>query len=391
MTRPELSLFVFCDAFGWRLLNEHSFMEDVLTVRAPVDTVLGYSSTCVPTILTGRHPHEHGHFAFFRYDPASSPFSSFKALELLPRSVTSRGRVRRWISKLVQRWHGYTGYFQLYDVPWGRLPDLDYTEKKDLYEEGGINNGCPTIFDRLREAKLRFHVSDWRKPEEHNLRSLLHALEHDRPVFAYLYLAHLDGVMHQYGSRSEQAATKIAWYDQQLRKILERAHELYSDVRLHLISDHGMADVDRTVNLMARIDALGLRYGKDYAAVYDSTMARFWFLEDGIERRVREALAEEPLGRVVEDDELVDLGCNFEGKTHGELIFLVEPGVMIVPSFMGGSSLAGMHGYVPSDIDGRASFAATHAPETMPAHLTDHHELMWSEACRAAGTDFDRD
>ena len=45
-----LSLFVFIDALGWRISNRYPMLRDVLTQRVSVDTVLGYSSTCIPTI-----------------------------------------------------------------------------------------------------------------------------------------------------------------------------------------------------------------------------------------------------------------------------------------------------------------------------------------------------
>ena len=43
-----------------------------------------------------------------------------------------RNRVSRWVA----RRNGYTGYFQLYSVPFSRLPHLDYTEKRDIYMPG---------------------------------------------------------------------------------------------------------------------------------------------------------------------------------------------------------------------------------------------------------------
>jgi hypothetical protein len=39
-----------------------------------VQTVFGYSSTCDPTIITGKAPQDHGHFPFFYYNPDLSPF-----------------------------------------------------------------------------------------------------------------------------------------------------------------------------------------------------------------------------------------------------------------------------------------------------------------------------
>ena len=66
-TQTNLSLFVFIDAFGWEIQKRFPFFEGLLPYRFPLDTIFGYSSTCIPTILTGKLPREHGHFSFFRF------------------------------------------------------------------------------------------------------------------------------------------------------------------------------------------------------------------------------------------------------------------------------------------------------------------------------------
>ncbi len=66
--QDTLTLFLFVDALGWELLQKHSFLDDALPYRRPLDTVFGYSSTCDPTILTGKAPRDHGHFSFFCYN-----------------------------------------------------------------------------------------------------------------------------------------------------------------------------------------------------------------------------------------------------------------------------------------------------------------------------------
>ena len=80
--------------------------------------------------------------------------------------------------------------------------------------------------------------------------------------------------------------TKLDWYEQQLRRTLSVASQHYRDVRVFICSDHGMATVDRNVDLMNRIESLPLKFGKDYVAVYDSTMARFWFMNDAARQAV---------------------------------------------------------------------------------------------------------
>ena len=128
MSDKKLSLFVFIDAVGWEILRRRRFLEDLLPERAPLQTIFGYSCTCDPTILTGKMPREHGHFSFFRYDPAASPFGAVRRLDLLPRWITGSARVRNRLSRLIAKSLGYTGYFQIYHMPF-KFPPSSTTRK----------------------------------------------------------------------------------------------------------------------------------------------------------------------------------------------------------------------------------------------------------------------
>lgn len=377
----RVSLFVFIDAFGWELLKRHPwFLEGELAVRRPLQSVFGYSSTCDPTILTGLMPQEHGHFSFFYHNPSESPFGLCRLLQFLPKSITRRGRVRRMMSRVIRRLYGYTGYFQIYNMPFDRIALFDYSEKRDLYLPGGINSGAPTIFDHLRERGIPFHLSDWQAPEDANVASLDAALCRGEIRFAYLYMAAMDALLHAEGTDSPKVAEKIRQYDAQLRRLLDVARRSYGDVRLFVFADHGMTDVRETCDLKARIDALGLEFGADYAAVYDSTMARFWFFRGGVRDRVEAALAEEAKGRILSRDDLDAFECSFENDKYGELFFLMNPGVLLCPSFMGETPLAGMHGYDPNDKDTHAMFASSVELDECPKRLDDLHGLMMAEA-----------
>ena len=376
----RISIFIFIDAFGWELLQRHGFLDDLLTTRAPLETVLGYSSTCDPTIITGRQPSEHGHFSFFRYDPPNSPFGPYAALGKLPAVVLRRGRVRRLLSRLLKRRLGYTGYFQLYNMPFHLLPLFDYSEKRDIYQPGGINGGVPTVFDHLRTEQIPYHLSDWEASEETNLHNIETAIDERHVSFAYLYLAAMDALLHAQGTRAPAVAAKIRWYEQRIRHLIEQARRRYDEVRIFAFSDHGMTDVHLTCDLMARIDRLGLEFGLDYAAVYDSTMARFWFLRDGVRERIVEALAQESMGEILHQDRLDQYGCSFPDHRYGELFFLLHPGALINPSFMGEQPLAGMHGYEPTDPSSLAMFASSVRPDPLPGKLTDLYSLMCREA-----------
>ncbi|MDX9720451.1 MAG: alkaline phosphatase family protein [Myxococcota bacterium] len=380
--QKPLSIFVFIDALGWALRERYRFGDGIFTHSAPLQTVLGYSCTCDPTIITGLLPREHGHFSFFVYDPARSPFSCIRPMRALPKLMSDRMRFRSRLSRALGKQLGYTGYFNLYQTPFELLPDLDYTEKRDLYQAGGIINGQDSIFDHLRRQHVPFHLSDWRANEATNLASLHAAIDQGQIRFAYLYLAELDGILHRDGCASEPVRAKLRSYEQALKRLQEHATQRYGAVRIFVFSDHGMNDVTQSADLMARIDMLGLEWGRDYAAVYDSTMARFWFIREDAEQRIRAALEAEPLGSILTEEALAHYGCDFEDHRYGQLFFLMQPGCVIVPSYMGLKRIAGMHGYAPEAEHSVAFFGSTvdASQFAVPRGLTELFPLMASEA-----------
>lgn len=376
-----LSIVAFIDALGWEVLKGRKFLENELSYRRPLRSVFGFSSACVPSILTGQQPQGHGHWSFFFRKQGSSPFESLRWLRHLPSRITDRGRVRSRLSKLFAKRQGYEGYFQLYNVPFEHIDEFDYCEKKDLFKSGGINRG-DSIFDRLDREAVPYHVSDWRASEDANVASLSAAIAERSIRFAFLYMADLDGLLHQVGKDSNEVDKKLRTYEARLREIISTGNDHYDDVRIFVCSDHGMATVHTHINIMDHVESLPLRFGEDYLATYDSTMARFWFKDPAARDAVTEALSAIPQGRVLTREELSELGCLFEGDQYGELIFLVEPGVIIVPSHMGTKPIAGMHGYHPDDADSDAALLSNVPPPVNADCITDIFHIMTAEtAC----------
>lgn len=381
--QERLDIFTFVDALGWELASEHGVLARACAHRLPLESVLGYSCACIPTILTGLRPEGHGHFAFYQYRPESSPFRGLEWLDVLPRALSSRGRPRGWLSRLVRAWLGYTGYFSLYNVPFRYLPLLDYAEKRDLYRPGGIASGASTIFDDLDAAGVPYLISDWRAGELANFEALDRAVRAGNIRAAYLYLADLDAILHRSGTGSAEVRAKLAGYDTRLTGLLDLARTRYSDVRLHVFSDHGMADVTRLVDVEGQLAARGFRQGREYFGVFDSTMARLWVLSERAAEPLAAALREMPGGRLLDAADLARFGCRFPGLEYGELIYLVEPGTMVFPNFMGAQPAAGMHGYHPAHPRSLASYLGTHAPPVPLAGLWDLRGLMRT-ACEVA-------
>ena len=378
--KSVLPLFVFIDACGWEIVKNDPFVRDAAPHRRALRSVFGFSSACIPSILSGRWPSEHRNWCYFVYDPKNSPFRSLRHLRWLPEAVTSRRRVRRWLSKFVKAQLKFRGYFDLYNVPFKHISLFDFTEKKSPLQPGGMNRG-DNIFDHLQKRGIPYHVSDPTRSEGSNLDALLDDIAKEQIDFAFLYWPDLDGLMHRVGNDAPDVGEKLRAYEEKIARLMAGAREHYHEVRLYVFSDHGMANCDRHIDLRAKVDALGLRMGEDYAVVYDSTMARFWFFNDTARQRVTDLLEEIPQGEILSDAELTDLGTLFPDRYFGELIFLMQEGTLIVPSHMGERPIRAMHGYHPDAPHSYAALMTNRAD--VPAGITaipDMYKLMVRDA-----------
>lgn len=385
----KLTLFAFFDALGWEVYRHYGFMKNRVKDARPLETVFGFSSAADPSILTGAYPEEHQHWSSFFYAPENSPFKSLKMLSHLPQRLVNRWRVRHQLSKLLAKFYGFTGYFEMYSVPFKALPYFDYLEKHDYFVPGGIISGT-TMFDQLLAANVPYHCSNWRKSESICRDDLKAEIRKGDIAFAYLYQPRLDGLMHNVGTRHEKVKAKLAEYEQELEAILQLAEEHYDEVAFYAFSDHGMTDVIGTVDLISPVDAAmkaqGFTYGEDYVAMYDSTMARFWFPNPDNASvvkhhlgKVLDAFEEAGQGAPVSPQQLKDWHCDFSDSRFGEWIFLLAPGWLITPSYMGLTAIPGMHGYDPAHADSKAFLISN---RTIPEHvksITDLRSIMVKE------------
>jgi predicted AlkP superfamily pyrophosphatase or phosphodiesterase len=374
----KLSLFVFIDGFGWQVYNKHGFNHKAIDTRKKLKTTFGFSSGADPSILTGRYPDEHTHWSSFYYDPKNSPFKFCKYLSFLPKRIFDRFRPRHYLSRLMKMINGYTGYFEIYSVPFAHLPYFDYLEKHDYFVPNGILK-TDTIFDWCVANNIPYHCSNWRKSETYNINALKEQIDEGEIEFSYLYLPTLDGVMHTYGTEHEKTVEKLKWLEKKIEEVYEYANDKYDEVSLHIFSDHGMCDTKGSVDLISVIEKSELIYGEDYVAMYDSTMARFWFLNDESKEKIQNILEQQTSGIIVDDDELKRMNVFFEDRRFGELFFLTNPGILINPSYFGLKAIPGMHGFHPDHEDSDALMFSSTTIDSNINSITDIRKVMEKE------------
>ncbi|MBR6057154.1 MAG: alkaline phosphatase family protein [Victivallales bacterium] len=370
-------IFMFIDALGWDVVSRYNFLAD-FPHRKPVTMQFGYSSTAIPTILTGAQPSEHGHLSLFAYSPEHSPFKGLAHLGrfLRPTSFWERGRVRNVLTRIARKYYGFTGYFNLYSVPFDRIGLLDYMEKDDIFAKGGLLP-CKNLRDILEEKKIPYHISDWRKSEEENLAAATAAIIEEKVEFMFIYTATLDALRHDHSLDETVVRDKILWYESRIRELLETAKSAYDSFTFTVISDHGMTDLTQAVDMINAVESTGLVFNDDYAACYDSTMFRVHYLKESSRDVIHGVVNEKTFpGHWLSDDDLVKYGIDFADRRYGDDIFLMKPGVQIVPSNLCRKTLHGMHGYEPSHENSLAAVISTAEIPNYVHEVKDYFRMM---------------
>ena len=380
----DTEIFLFIDALGWELVSRTDFLKDVLPYRRPAEMQFGYSCSAIPTILSGKTPAEHGHLSLFRFAPAESPFRRLGRLApfLKPASFWNRGRVRGWLSKLIKRLYGFTGYFQLYQMPLAKLPMMDYCEKNDLFAAHGLG-GIENLRDMLAKSGRIFHISDWHLGDRRNFEAARKALA-DGADFLFIYTAELDALLHQYPVLlADPIRAKVNWYREEVLGLLETCRQLGRTPRLTLFSDHGMTPLTHAIDLKGAVEGTGLVFGRDYGACYDSTLFRVTFLKPEAEAVIRKAVKPfEDSGHWLTEEEERHYGIYRADRRFGDAIFLTAPGVQIAPSDMGAKPLNGMHGFAPEDKDSQAVILSNDEIPPDVRRVADYFGLMRRRAVK---------
>lgn len=367
------------DALGWELAAGTPGFAAPLAHRRRLETILGFSSGALPTLFTGRMPSEHGRWLMYRRRAAGTPFAGFGAIAALPRRVRRSWRLTQALTRLV-RARGVHGYFNLYEVPRDQLAAFDLAERRDLFAPGGLP--CPSLWDTLEASGTPWRGWNWRTPEADNLAALERALETGPETFLFCYTADLDALLHREGSRGAGVRERLGRYDAWIARLESAALRRGETLWIYLVSDHGMVDVHATVDVMGRLARLPVRWPRDYVAFFDSTFARFWWRTPGARDAVFAALADGVPGRWLDDGTLAREGTLFADRAYGEDVFLLDPGVLMVPSFMGSRPLAAMHGYDASHPDMAALLLSNRPVPEDVRHLKDVRAHLERELAR---------
>ena len=206
----------------------------------------------------------------------------------------------------------------------------------------------------------------------------------------FIYVDVLDHRGHGYGVGSriwDGALTKV---DRDLRNMHEALEEKVGSFTFSLFSDHGMCNVERTIDILKPLRIMGLNW-KDSTIFVDATIVNIWIEKQTSRRSLLKTLESVGQGRFIildkeEDaDTLREVGVPLDGRCYGDLIIQARPGYMFFPNYYSDiKSFKGVHGYFPNE-SCQASFLnmnrnAEKDLSVRPTHVKDIRRLLLSLA-----------
>lgn len=179
----------------------------------------------------------------------------------------------------------------------------------------------------------------------------------------------LDCVGHEYGVNSRQ-------YEQRLRKLDLMCEELIAQfLKRHprgavaVLSDHGMVDVVESVNIEPVLGALGVPW-----YFVDSTLLRLWDTKPMRLSRLGKKLTAMGIGRIVTEEEREYYGIR--SRTFGDMVFVLNPGLVFAPNFFGVYVPKGMHGYHPEIAEDQGVFCSNVLGTSRTIEAVDVHRIL---------------
>ena len=310
-----------------------------------------------PAFFAGLYPEtcDIGHL--FWYDPRDSPFKFTRKLPMpgeIFQDEDSTNLLRDFLAeeaKSLERSKGYSAsahYADTAQIPYELLQYFGFPEKYLIWEPKSLP--YPTLFDILRQHRLKWlHVGYPTEDQRTGIISNQFKRRiNDECSFVFLHFGELDWVGHSEGPSSAERKRVLRNIDSAVEEIFGILERSFGRVRALIFGDHGMVEVQKTVDIKKELEEIDFRVPKDYIYFLDSTQARFWFKSRQAEKRVKETLSNLSNGRILSKEDYERLRIRYKHNRFGDLYFIVEDNTLVCPNFFQGSLMVkGMHGYLP--------------------------------------------
>ena len=299
------------------------------------------------TIFTGEWPNVHNVWTEFCFlnSPLQNKSSmilknAIRTIDLLPFGDL-KPKLRFAVEKLIfQKSHKTPNL-----IPADATTFVQASQFKDITEHGAVGK-IQTVFDVFREKGVRYvFIEPWIRGDVGVLRKVKKLINHDQSFdFWYLKLNHLDHMGHKFGPSPSLFIQQLKRIDEYVEKIVTLLQRNNPNLKILILSDHGMSEVHKGVNFLGDLKQLNSLIYRDYVVFADSTMLRFQFFSEKAKKEVHEYLRQKEYGHILSLSEKELLKIPLDPK-YGQTVFAMDEGYIVNPCFFHSNHVKGMHGF----------------------------------------------
>lgn len=184
----------------------------------------------------------------------------------------------------------------------------------------------------------------------------------------------IDSISHQKGIKSKPFFEHIDYLNTMIPELIAKYLLGNQGASVFVFSDHGMAKVNKFVNVDIEKEFGKMSPGK-YLYFIDSTFIRFWVKDDSLKNSILEFMSSQKDGQILGDEDRIEYGVT--DKNYGDIIYRANEGVAFLPNFFGGRKIRAMHGYESRLVSQQAFFAdITNKSQAMPLTSSEVHSYM---------------
>lgn len=350
-------------------------------------------------ILTGLSPKDTGYFTAIGFDPEKSPYKKYRRLlaflafteRLIP--ITFYAKAIRKIVKFFVKAHPHS--MKPYRIPLNLLHQFALTEDYyDHRDKKAFNH--PSLISMLEKAGLTYFYNSFTAlnlisggTDEERFKLAIDAADKGHALY-FVFNSIPDAFGHKYGGDAPETKIALSKMDNSLKNFVNEFDTKRPDSRFIFVGDHGMIDIDETINvediILAKAKKSKLILGKDYTYFLDSTLCRIWLHTTKAKDQLsNQLLTDQDLlnaGLFVDDDFANANNIPYGDNRYGDILWCANAGIMILPDFFHrkDESVVGMHGYDINHTHSKGSCIVSGGNQenlyTEELRLTDIHSLI---------------
>ncbi|MFB3897953.1 MAG: alkaline phosphatase family protein [bacterium] len=325
-------LVIFVDSLPYQYALQMPIAKHFST-QLPLTPGFGYSINIQAELFSGKMPDELEYFSEWTYAGTDSPFRKYRMLF----NVLSPSSKVYLIDRILHR-IGNKIFGPIWNIPFRYLPYLK--NQPDIFSQ---EYTIPSIFTQIPELQV-IKYPDFSYPDRDDKMTLAGLTTMETHPQLFIGLVDLDGITHGVGVGSPEYLIALERLNANLDKLLNKYTKLFPDGKMIIVSDHGMANVTGSIELILEKE-FGRVNPTSYFYIQDSTMLRIWTFTDKKRKEIEQFLDHQPYGKIVTDDERAKY--KLTSSKFGDIIFLLNEGLVFSPSFYGRKLPKAMHGYHP--------------------------------------------